>query len=126
MGWPLVQPKDFGIRPAGLIDACFFCKQQVGAEHRHDCIVLDKKVRVSVLIQMDLRVPYVYGPANLEYLYNEGMYPVDAVRHLFRDLPDNLGAKDLLEVEVRYISEEPNQEPIQQPEHNKLLRTNGC
>ena len=43
--WPLVDPFDDGIRPAGAPDACFYCKQKVGQPHKRDCVMVKKLVR---------------------------------------------------------------------------------
>jgi hypothetical protein len=36
-GRPPVLPDDFGIRPAGPADECFYCHTKVGQLHCHDC-----------------------------------------------------------------------------------------
>jgi hypothetical protein len=35
-----VLANDYGIRPAGPPDACFYCRQKVGEPHKDDCVVL--------------------------------------------------------------------------------------
>jgi hypothetical protein len=46
--WPLIEPNDDGIRPAGPPDACFYCDQKVGARHGFDCVIVTKRVEMRV------------------------------------------------------------------------------
>jgi hypothetical protein len=56
--WPLVDPFDDGIRPAGAPDACLYCWQKVGQPHRRDCVVVKKRVRFRLTVELDLDVPH--------------------------------------------------------------------
>ena len=56
--WPLVDPKDDGIRPAGKPDECFYCNSKVGKPHGHDCVCVKKKVRVLYTIEAVIEVPH--------------------------------------------------------------------
>ena len=48
MNWPLVDPKDDGIRPAGRPDECFYCRQKVGEPHGQKCVIVNKLVEMRV------------------------------------------------------------------------------
>ncbi len=48
--WPLVDPKDDGIRLAGAPDQCFYCQKRVGESHARDCVIVQKRVEMEVLI----------------------------------------------------------------------------
>lgn len=54
--WPLVDPKDDGIRPAGKPDSCFYCKQRVGTIHGDDCVIVQKLVEHRITIKRPGRV----------------------------------------------------------------------
>lgn len=45
--WPLVDPNDDGIRPAGKPDECFYCNSKVGEEHGRQCCIVTKLVRLE-------------------------------------------------------------------------------
>lgn len=59
--WPLVDPFDDGIRLAGALDACFYCKQKVGEPHRRDCVIVTKLVRFRVTAEVDITVPHCWS-----------------------------------------------------------------
>ena len=50
--WPLVNPKDDGIRPAGKPDECFYCNRKVGEPHGRDCVMVDRKIRARYTIEV--------------------------------------------------------------------------
>jgi len=43
-----VLPDDYGIRPAGPRDACFYCQSKVGTPHASECVVIVRDVTYSV------------------------------------------------------------------------------
>lgn len=47
--WPLVDPKDDGIRPAGPPDACLYCRCKVGQPHGRECVCVTKRIEMRVL-----------------------------------------------------------------------------
>jgi hypothetical protein len=60
--WPLVDPQDDGIRPAGPSDACFYCEQLVGTPHARDCVVVTKVARFRCKLDIDITVPHSWSP----------------------------------------------------------------
>ncbi len=48
--WPVVHELDDGIRPAGPPDACLYCGQKVSSPHSKDCVMVTKRILVSVQI----------------------------------------------------------------------------
>lgn len=71
MTWPLVTPNDPGIRPAGLPDACFYCRAQVGEPHLVDCVIVNKRVRLLVTLVVEVDVPHSWSQEEIEFSYNE-------------------------------------------------------
>jgi hypothetical protein len=55
--WPLVDPLDEGIRPAGPQDACLYCRRKVGQKHRFDCVVVTKKIEMRVTATLGGEIP---------------------------------------------------------------------
>jgi hypothetical protein len=55
--WPLVHPKDDGIRPAGNPDECFYCNQKVGQPHAPDCVAVSRRARFTVTLEVDIDMP---------------------------------------------------------------------
>lgn len=54
-GWPVVQPDDNGIRPAGRADECFYCHSRIGKPHGPECVTVEKVVRYRVYMNLDER-----------------------------------------------------------------------
>jgi hypothetical protein len=70
--FPLVHPKDDGIRLAGEPDECFFCNQKVGKPHSEDCVSVTKKVRLRITIEIDVDEPYSFSPEDIVESVAEG------------------------------------------------------
>lgn len=49
--WPIVLERDYGIRPAGPQDECFYCQQKVGQKHKKECVTIEKMVKYNVLVE---------------------------------------------------------------------------
>jgi len=45
-----VAPDDDGIRPAGPPDACFYCQQKVGQNHKPDCVTVESTCIYRVIL----------------------------------------------------------------------------
>lgn len=81
--WPKVIPNDYGIRPAGPQDACFYCRQQIGEFHGSTCVCVEKRVKYTVFHGDDhvgyfTRLePYIWNNAWCEQHKNESSYCAD-------------------------------------------------
>ena len=82
--WPVVDPHDNGIRPAGRPDECFYCNARVGSKHAHDCVVVTRRVEVRVRATLpsgdvfegtwQLDTPYFWDAAQVEFHHNESSW----------------------------------------------------
>jgi len=72
--FPLVDPHDDGIRPAGPPDACFYCQQKVGQSHKRDCVVVSKKVWVRYSFDVEIEVPHAWTPEQIEFHRGESSW----------------------------------------------------
>jgi hypothetical protein len=80
--WPLVDPFDDGIRPAGAPDRCFYCWQKVGEPHRRDCVVVKKLVRFRVTVEVDITFPHSWTEEEIRSdCYEDVMNMVDEFRY---------------------------------------------
>jgi hypothetical protein len=50
-GWPLVDPRDDGIRPGGRPDECFYCRQRIGTPHGAECVIVTKRIEMRVTVK---------------------------------------------------------------------------
>lgn len=74
MTWPLVAPNDDGIRPAGQPDECFYCRRKVGEEHKRNCTIVTKLVRIAYTYEVDVTVPYDWDEDMIHFHRNEGTW----------------------------------------------------
>lgn len=82
--WPLVDPKDDGIRPAGRPDECFYCRQRVGKSHGSECVMVTKVIELAVRAELNdgkvvtgvwrLNEPHCETPKSIEFRYNESSW----------------------------------------------------
>jgi hypothetical protein len=72
--WPLVATNDDGIRPAGEPDQCFYCQERVGSEHKRDCVIVTKKVRVRFTVELDVDIPHCWDRGLVEFQYNDSKW----------------------------------------------------
>lgn len=62
---------DYGIRPAGKPDECFYCGAKIATEHRMECVIRDKTVVVKVEMELVVKVPEDWDQNNIEFKYND-------------------------------------------------------
>ena len=72
--FPLVLVNDDGIRPAGPQDACLYCRSKVGEQHKVDCVIITKKVRLRYSFDIEVEVPYSWNVQAIEFQRNEGSW----------------------------------------------------
>jgi hypothetical protein len=73
----LVLVNDYGIRTAGNPDECFYCHQKVGTLHKEDCVILQKKVKVRYIFDIEIEVPFSWDKEMIEFHSNEGSWCSD-------------------------------------------------
>jgi len=58
---------DFGVRPAGLPDRCFYCGELIGGQHKDDCVILQRSVVVEVKVTMVRMVPASWTQEQIDF-----------------------------------------------------------
>jgi hypothetical protein len=53
---------------------CFYCLQEVGSFHKHDCVLVKKKLRVRVVIEYLTEVPAYWNKEAFEFHHNDGTW----------------------------------------------------
>lgn len=64
-------------RPASMNGTCFYCKQPIGAEHLHDCVLIERKVLVRAVIEYEIAVPADWTAEQIEFHRNDGSWCAD-------------------------------------------------
>lgn len=58
-------------RPASKRDVCFYCQQPIGAMHKPDCVLINKKVTIKVSMELEIEVPAHWSGHDVEFHRNE-------------------------------------------------------
>ena len=61
-------------RPAAMNGCCFYCQQPIGTEHKSDCVLVLRRVKVKVTIEYDISVPSLWDKKMIEFHRNEGTW----------------------------------------------------
>lgn len=61
-------------RPASLNGKCFYCGQPIGCQHKGDCVLIRKKVRVRLAIEYTVEVPADWGKDKVEFQRKHGSW----------------------------------------------------
>ena len=95
---------DYGIRPAGATDACFYCNARVGEPHHDDCVIIRRTNTYRVFAggrQVAIwkhDEPVSWDNELGEFQKNEGSWCADNIldddgfEHLRELIPDEEGA----------------------------------
>lgn len=62
------------MRPASNARACFYCHQSIGAEHKDDCVLVMRPVRIRATIEYVVHEPAGWGKKEVEFKRNEGTW----------------------------------------------------
>lgn len=91
---PPVLETDYGIRPAGRPDECFYCHQKIGARHLETCVTISKRVRVRVTLEYEMSEPFSWSDEDIEHHLNDSSWCAsNVVRHL-SEYVDSLEANE--------------------------------
>ena len=91
------------MRPASDKEQCFYCQQVVGATHKDDCVLIKKKVMVSLVIEYPIVVPAHWKAEDVLFFRNEGSWCSD---NLISELDELRGSECLCDkADYTYIGE---------------------
>lgn len=55
-------------------EVCFYCRQPIGDNHKPDCVLIRKTVKVRVVIEYDVSVPRYWTKHDIEFHRNQGSW----------------------------------------------------
>ena len=64
-------------RPAGRAGECFYCGQAIGERHRDDCVLVQKRVKVRMIVEYEVDVPAFWDKERIEFHRNDGSWCAD-------------------------------------------------
>lgn len=85
----LVSP--LAMRPASDKKQCFYCQQPIGAEHKDDCVLLRKKVKVRMTVEYEVSVPAHWQKSDVEFHRNDGSWCADNALDELKKLSESEG-----------------------------------
>lgn len=65
------------MRPASPERQCFYCQQPIWSDHKDDCVLINKKVKVRMIVEYEVEVPASWGKEDIEFHRNEGTWCTD-------------------------------------------------
>lgn len=72
--WPV---EEYGIRPAGDPDKCFYCGESRGGTHKEDCVIRERTIVVKMSIEYTIAIPEFWTKEQLEFHRNQGTWCSD-------------------------------------------------
>ena len=79
------------LRPARMDGSCFYCSSHLGTEHKHDCVLLKRRVRLQMTIEYDVFFPASWSIDEIEYHRNEGSWCADNAIAEIQNISDVYG-----------------------------------
>lgn len=105
---PLVLSDDDGIRPVGGPDKCTYCQQKVGEPHKHDCVILKKKVRLKYSFEVEVEMPYSWDESQILFNRNDGSWCADNALDELAKAKEEIGCLcGVFEAEIVSMSDAP-------------------
>lgn len=65
------------MRPASDKQECFYCHEPIGGQHKADCVLLMKKVKVRMIVEYELNVPAYWDKHDFEFHRNGSSWCAD-------------------------------------------------
>ena len=62
------------MRPASDKKQCIYCQQPIGSDHKADCVMIKKKVKVRMVVEYVVDVPASWGKDMIEFHRNDGSW----------------------------------------------------
>lgn len=100
--WPV---QEYGIRPAGSPDHCFYCGRARGTIHKTDCVIRQRTVVLRFEIEMVCEAPERETPDDIESRYNEGSWCGGNIIDYLEQYRERTGSCMCNEVTVKFVRE---------------------
>lgn len=96
---------EYGVRPAGKPNECFYCHAKVGEQHKEDCNIRCRTVNVDFTIHTVMRVPESWSEDDINFKFNESSWCVSNFIDDIVEREEKFGKCPCLITEAKYISE---------------------
>lgn len=82
---------EYGIRPNGSPDHCFYCGEPRGADHKPDCVIRSRTVVAQVTIEYVHTVPEFWTQDEIEFFLCDSSWCASNVLDELRQIADRGG-----------------------------------
>lgn len=83
--------EDYGIRPAGPDDRCFYCDRPRGATHKPNCVIRSRTVVVRMQVDLVVAVPEGWDEQMINFHRNESSWCASNVIEELNELVERTG-----------------------------------
>lgn len=91
MDMPIVLSDDDGIRPAGKQDRCFYCNNKIGEQHKYNCVILRKKVKLRYCFDIEVEMPWYWDKELILFNRNDGSWCASNAIEELEKLSNDIG-----------------------------------
>lgn len=91
---PIVKKNDYGIRPAGEPDECFYCGSKVGEPHKFNCAVVCKMTKLRATIDFEYPIPISWNKERIDFHYNLGTWCSNNIVDVLKEYIEYIGEND--------------------------------
>ena len=96
--------EEYGIRPAGSPDHCFYCGVERGGTHKKDCVIRKRTIVMEMKVEIVLDVPEDWDEDMCNFHKNESSWCASNILSTLERMKDKMGC--LCEAtEFKYIRE---------------------
>lgn len=62
--------EEYGVRPSGKPNECFYCGAKVGEQHKKNCVIRSRTVNIDFTIHVVMDVPEFWDESQINCHYN--------------------------------------------------------
>ena len=97
------------MRPASSDKQCFYCRRNIGAHHRDDCVLVKRDMNIRFSFELKIDLPAHWTKEDAEFHYNEGSWCSMNVMALLEAHMEQYNSCLCDIVEAKAISQDPEE-----------------
>ena len=97
------------MRPASSEKKCFYCRKNIGAFHKDDCVLVKRDMTIRFSFELKVDLPAHWTKENAEFHYNEGSWcSMNVIGMLDQYMEEHSSCLCEL-VEAEFVSQDPEE-----------------
>ena len=65
---------EYSVRPMGPQDRCFYCGSKIGEQHKKDCVIRHRTIKLRAQIDLVVGVPEDWNEDQIDFKFNESSW----------------------------------------------------